>query len=142
MDYTSMSARVWVEELENIKKAAKKHGFESYAEYVRQRLRPIVAKDLGIPAPTYPPFEWKKTGPLQQVAAATGVSKKQIERAWTAKLTEIVMNNPQVLTDLMRAAQKDEEEPPSDRSARQTRSNIEGLAPPKGAPIVRRRKAH
>ena len=141
MDYTSMSARVWVEELENIKKAAKKFGFESYAEYVRQRLRPIVAKDLGVPEPTYPPFEWKKPGPIKQVAAATGMSKKQLERAWLSKLAEMAMSSPNMLAELRRAVENDDE-PPSDRSAKQTRSDVAGLAPPKGVPIVRRRKAH
>ena len=140
MKHTSFSVRVWEEQLEIIEKAARKHSFESTAEYVRNRLMPIAAKDLGVPLPEFPPFVWKKTGPLKQVAAATGMSKKQLERAWLSKLAEMAMSNPQMIKELQRAAE-DDEEPPSDRSARQTHSNIEGLAPPKGAPIVRRRKA-
>lgn len=138
MEHTSISVRVWKEQLEIIEKAARKLGYESTAEYVRQRLMPIAAKDLGVELPEFPAFVWKKTGPLKQVAAATGMSKKQLERAWLSKLAEMAMSNPKMLDELKRSAE--DEEPPSDRSVRQTQSNIEGLAPPKGAPIVRRRK--
>lgn len=134
MDFTSFSVRVWKEQLKIIEKAAEKFGAKtneeiSVAEYVRRRLMPHAFADSGTPVRDFPPFIRGPKGLSSRVAAKLGMPRQAwekaiLERAAVAALKEL---------------NDDDEEEEPDRPP--VRSDVKALAPPVGAPIVRRRKS-
>lgn len=124
MDYTSFSVRVWKEQLEFLKKAARaeseRRGREiTVAEFARLHVLPAAAKVLGVQLPDWPPFiRGKRPGDenITKLAKEMGIPVKDLKKAWLEKLAEQV--SKKFLAD--------DEEPASDRQ----QPLKSGLTPP------------
>lgn len=72
--YTTLSARVWIGQLEIIKRAADVLNM-TVPEYIRFRVLPLAAKDAGVPLPEFPSFAGRgRPSDVAQAAAALGMS--------------------------------------------------------------------
>lgn len=78
--YANLSIRVWSEWYDLLKKAAQKLGISPPA-YVRDKLTPIMARDLGLKeVPDFPELVRGRPGLVKQAAEAAGMTPKEFAR--------------------------------------------------------------
>ena len=91
MKYTNLTVRVWVDQMNLLKKAAKE-GNLSIAEYVRGRLMPLAAKDAGVELPEWPSLNKRGRPSVQsRVAAAMGMPVEEWRKQVLAQVAETAL---------------------------------------------------
>jgi len=134
MEHTSLSARIWKEQLKIIEKAADALGtklgeYISVGEYVRRKIMPHAFEDAGIKPREFPSFTRGKPTVAGQVAAKLGMPRKVLEKAWIDRMATLALKD---LTE----DPEEEEEPDKRRSS----SDFRALTPPPGVEVIRKRQ--
>lgn len=89
MHRTSFTVQVWDKQLELIKKAAKKENV-SVMEYVRERIMPAAAEELGVPLPEVP--EFRKGRPTGWKSVRKQAEELAGKDRWAGLLDEMARN--------------------------------------------------